>query len=279
MTLASNGTGLLSGGGMLALPIRWRVNRDVAEIVPARIDGMPAEIRSLNDRARLVDGGNSLELTDTTGDGRAKKLRLISHDDATKEVANWTKNLREEIEAERKAQQRAERQPQHNPVVTNAEFDDRAKLLAAIQREVKNEKGYVVLQICDADGWWRLTVKRWKQHYTLDFVEAQSGGARHLPSARQSHFLEHPPANVAPFMPVYGERMSRLVERESSRRSEEVTTSTVYAQWDEAPEFTERWLTITWMNQKSAKGPWTEMLEEMLPPNPVRLRLTSIIRR
>lgn len=99
LCLASNGRGLL-GGGMVAIPIQWRVRGDLVEIAPAKIEGLE-ELGGLKGYARLIDGGRFIELTGLDGGGRPTRLPLKSRDDSLEEVDRWTRELQTAIKGER----------------------------------------------------------------------------------------------------------------------------------------------------------------------------------
>ena len=152
-------------------------------------------------------------------------------------------------------------------------------MLSVIRRTLERERGYLLLEVCEADGWWRLSVDRAKDQFVLRFVEARSGDGNRPTRYGLTGFTSQPPEQAGTFEPVYGAKMEALTARQRKRGAEEVHFEYNYVTWTKAPNYAERWMTITWIKERSASGPWMQMLEEMLPPGPVRLRLQTTIWR
>jgi hypothetical protein len=274
IALSDNGKGLV-GSGMGTLPVEWQERSGIAYLRFLDQHDMPEELRQILITARLLDGGSTLEISGMTMDGtkapRVERLALQSCEDPADAIAEWQKVLRAEVEPKRGAQQNA-----HEKTVYN-DFDDRNELLSVIQHTLEREKESVTFAACDSNGWQRLRVERKSDQISLKFVEARSGSERGVSFNSIGISWEDTPRSPASFVPVCGERVAALVREQRKNAAAKIDTE--YVTWVQAPDYAERHVKIAWSGQKTANGPWMQLLEEILPPNPVHLRLQTIIWR
>jgi len=274
IALASNGTGLISAGGMFFVPIRWRVNGKMAEIVPAKFDGLPPEeLDALKAHARLIEGGRFIELTPVGRGGCLRRLPLISHDDSIAEVEKWTRELQAALKGEPDGPRSADEPLRMDPSVAVEHFNTRAELVAAMEGRLKRETGAVTLTVCESDGWEFIRLSRQFDQLSLRYVMARGGHRLGTPFTAVSFPRQTLPQTTTPLTPLYGERITVLIDdaiRESSAKM-----SAQYVTWLGADGYAEEQATIMWPVKANADSAWKRIMTELVPAGPIDLRLVT----